>query len=108
MGGSGNVRKTIATYDTAGRRVTSATTGGGVATPKTETLYSGTLGLPTTQRIVCPESEPTCDTQATTASYDTLGRMTKYQDADGGEATATYDSAAGDRLRRQRDADVAL
>jgi RHS repeat-associated protein len=90
-GGAENVRKTVTSYDTAGRQKTSATTGGGVATPKTEILYSSTLGLPTTQRIVCPESEPACDTQATTTTYDTLGRMTKYLDADGGEATSTYD-----------------
>jgi RHS repeat-associated protein len=90
-GGSENLRKTVSSYDAAGRRKTSATTGGGVATPKTETLYSSTLGAPTTQRIVCPESEQGCDTQAATTTYDTLGRVTKYQDADGGEATTTYD-----------------
>lgn len=90
-GGSEEVRKTVLTYDAAGRQKTSAITGGGVATPKSETLYSSTLGVPTTQQIVCPESEPACDTQAATTTYDTLGRMTKYQDADGGEATITYD-----------------
>jgi RHS repeat-associated protein len=90
-GGSENVRKTVITYDAAGRQKTAVTTGGGVATPKTETLYSSTLGAPTTQRIVCPESEPLCDTQAATTTYDTLGRATKYQDADGGEATVAYD-----------------
>lgn len=91
-GGDANVRKTLMTYDAAGRQITLETTGGGVAVPKVETLYSGSLGLPTTQRIICPASEPGCDTQATTASYDSLGRLTSFLDADGVTATTTYDS----------------
>jgi RHS repeat-associated protein len=90
-GGSENVRKTVTTYDAAGRQLTSQITGGGVAVPKVEMLYSGSLGLPTTQRFVCPESEPGCDTQATTANYDSLGRVTSYQDADGVTAETAYD-----------------
>ncbi len=90
-GGSENVRKTITTYDAAGRQITGQTTGGGVAVPKVETLYSSTLGAPTTQRFVCPPNEPGCDTQATTTTYDTLGRATKYQDADGVTAETTFD-----------------
>jgi len=90
-GGSENVRKTVTNYDAAGRRKTSVITGGGVSVPKIETLYSSTLGVPTTQQIVCPGSEPGCDTQATTSTYDTLGRVTKYQDADGVTAETTYD-----------------
>lgn len=84
-------RATVMTYDEAGRQKTSRIINGGVSIPKTETLYSATLGLPTTQRFVCPESEPGCDTQATIAAYDTLGRVTSYQDADGNTATTTYD-----------------
>lgn len=90
-GGSENVRKAVTTYDAAGRQKTSQITGGGVAIPKTETLYSSSLGMPTTQRFVCPESEPGCDTQATSTTYDTLGRATSYQDADGVTAETTYD-----------------
>jgi RHS repeat-associated protein len=90
-GGAENVRKTLTTYDAAGRPKTSEVIGGGVAVPKVETLYSGSIGMPTTQRIVCPESEPTCDTQATTATYDSLGRVTSYLDADGVTAKTTYD-----------------
>lgn len=90
-GGTENVRKTLTSYDAAGRPKTSEVIGGGVAVPKVETLYSGSLGLPTTQRIVCPESEPACDTQATTATYDSLGRVTSYLDADGVTAKTTYD-----------------
>jgi RHS repeat-associated protein len=90
-GGSEHVRKTITTYDAAGRPKTSEIIGGGVPVPKTETLYSSTLGLPTTQQIICPGSEPNCDTQATTATYDSLGRVTSYLDADGVTAKSTYD-----------------
>lgn len=90
-GGTENVRKTVTTYDAAGRQKTSATTGGGVATPKVESLYNTALGLRSAGRIVCPESEPGCDTQETSASYDALGRPTAYKDADGNEAKTTYD-----------------
>lgn len=90
-GGAENVRKVATTYDAAGRQKTSQITGGGVAVPKVESVYHETLGLPTIQRFVCPASEPGCDTQATTTTYDTLGRATAYQDADGVTAKTTYD-----------------
>lgn len=90
-GGTENVRKAITTYDAAGRQKTNQITGGGVAIPKVETLYSTSLGIPTTQRFVCPISEPGCDTQATTTTYDTLGRVTDYEDADGVTAETSYD-----------------
>jgi RHS repeat-associated protein len=89
--GEAGKREVLTTYDSAGRQITSETIGGGVAIPKTETLYSSTTGMPTTQQIVCPGSEPLCDRQATTTTYDALGRPTKYEDADGGLATTTYD-----------------
>lgn len=87
----GSTRKVVTTYDAAGRQITSQITGGGVPIPKTETLYSSTLGLPTTQRFVCPSNEPGCDTQATSTTYDSLGRVTSFQDADGVTAETTYD-----------------
>jgi RHS repeat-associated protein len=90
-GGAENVRKAVTTYDAAGRQKTSQISGGGVAVPKTETLYSSTLGAPTTQRFVCSESEPGCDTQANTTTYDSLGRAIKFQDADGVTAETTFD-----------------
>jgi RHS repeat-associated protein len=90
-GGTENVRKTVTTYDSAGRQKTSQTTGGGVVVPKTETLYSSTLGLPSAQRFICPESEPGCDTQETSTTYDSLGRATTYKDADGNEAKTAFD-----------------
>jgi len=87
----GSTRKTYVTFDAAGREKTKQITGGGTAISKTETLYSSTLGLPTIQRIVCPGSEPGCDTQATTVAYDALGRVSAYEDADGVTAETTYD-----------------
>jgi RHS repeat-associated protein len=55
-GGTSNTRKTILTYDSAGRPITKQQEGGGTAIPKTEVFYSPTLGLQTRQRLVC-ESE---------------------------------------------------
>jgi RHS repeat-associated protein len=90
-GGTENVRKAVSTYDAVGRQKTFEIAGGGVPIPKVETLYSTSTGQPTTQRIVCPASEPACDTQATTVTYDTLGRVKSFSDADGVSATTTYD-----------------
>ncbi len=89
---SAAARKAIITYDSAGRqKTTEITVGSGAEFPKVETLYDPSKGSATTNRFVCPGSEPGCDTQATTTSYDALGRVTTYQDADGNTATATYD-----------------
>jgi RHS repeat-associated protein len=87
----GSSRKTLSTYDAAGRRLTSQITGGGVAVPKVLTEYGTSTGLPIAQRFVCPESEPTCDRQSTFTTYDKLGRPILYKDADNNEATTTYD-----------------
>ncbi len=90
-GGTADVRKTVVAFDAAGRQASKQITGGGVSILKTQTLYNSTNGMPETQRFVCPTTEPACDTQATTATYDTLGRVTSYKDADGNESTTTYD-----------------
>jgi RHS repeat-associated protein len=55
-GGTAAVRKTLLTYDKAGRQVTKKIEGGGQAIPKVETEYSGTLGAPVAERFRC-ESE---------------------------------------------------
>lgn len=90
-GGSESVRRTVLTYDEAGRQTSRSIEGGGIAIPKVETLYSTTNGLPTAERFICPVSEPSCDTQAVITTYDALGRATAYEDADGNKATTTYD-----------------
>jgi RHS repeat-associated protein len=46
-------RKTITTYDEAGRETSHKIEGGGTTVPKIQTTYSPTLGLPTSQRFVC-------------------------------------------------------
>ncbi|MGN6815101.1 MAG: RHS repeat-associated core domain-containing protein [Solirubrobacterales bacterium] len=47
------LRKTLLTYDVAGRPLTKKIEGGGVGIPKVETTYSSTLGLPTSEHFVC-------------------------------------------------------
>jgi RHS repeat-associated protein len=90
-GGTENVRKSISTYDSVGRPLTKRVVGGGTAIPTVETVYSSTIGLPVIERFVCSSSEPGCDKQATTTTYDTLGRVAAYEDADGVTATTSYD-----------------
>lgn len=55
-GGTVNVRKTLLSYDKAGRQEGKKIEGGGVPIPKVETEYSSTLGLPEAERFKC-ESE---------------------------------------------------
>jgi RHS repeat-associated protein len=80
------------TYDAAGRQTSMKIEGGGAAISKVEKVYSSTLGLPTVERFVCDEANCTgFDTQAITSTYDSLGRLTSYEDADGNKATTAYD-----------------
>lgn len=55
-GGSANVRKTLLTYDEAGRQTTKKITGGGQEIPKVEIAYDENTGLPVAERFKC-ESE---------------------------------------------------
>lgn len=90
----GSPRTTITTYDSAGRKLTTKATGGGQAIPKEEFLYEGPSGQLTTERLACNSLEESCtgfDNQALNTTYDTLGRITSYEDADGNKATMTYD-----------------
>jgi hypothetical protein len=74
-------RQIVITYDGAGRQTSKKVTGGGQAVPKVETLYNSTNGLPTTQRFVCETGECSgFDNQATTTTYDALGRPSSYED----------------------------
>jgi RHS repeat-associated protein len=91
-GGEAGIRETITTFDSAGRETSKQIIGGGQAIPKTETLYSEANGMPTQQRFVCASECAGFDNQATTTTYDTLGRATSYEDADGNKATTTYDT----------------
>lgn len=88
-GGSKNTRITTVVYDRAGRRITQKIEGSGMPVPKTETVYSPTLGLPTEQRFVCGTE---CSNPETTkVSYDALGRVEEYADADGNKSKTAYD-----------------
>jgi len=51
--GEAGIRKTILTYDAAGRQLTKKIEGGGVPVPKVETEYSPTLGAAVAQRFKC-------------------------------------------------------
>jgi RHS repeat-associated protein len=91
--GEAGIRKKTMTYDTAGRLTSRKITGAGQSVPKVEMLYDSATGLRTTQRFVCETGE--CagfDTQATTTTFDALGRVTSYEDADGNKAQTKYDS----------------
>ncbi|MDX6626076.1 MAG: hypothetical protein QOE56_1065 [Solirubrobacterales bacterium] len=91
-GESGNVRTALLLYDNAGRHLTAQIKGGGSEVSKVETLYNGSTGLPTTQQFKCEEKSCTgFDTQVTTTTYDALGRVKEYEDADGNKAITTYD-----------------
>jgi RHS repeat-associated protein len=91
--GEAGIRKTIITYDSAGRQTSKKVTGAGRGVPKVETLYSSTNGLPTVERFVCETEECSgFDVQATITTYDALGRVKTYEDADGNKAETTYDA----------------
>lgn len=90
--GEGNARKTIATYDAAGRLLTTKIEGGGTSIPMTETVYSPTTGMQTEQKFACEGSCTGSDDEATRTEYDALGRPIAYEDADGAKTKATYDA----------------
>lgn len=90
-GGEANTRKTLTTYDAAGRMLTQKIEGGGAVIPKLETTYGTTMGLPTGSRLVCETSCAGFDNQATTTTFDALGRAKEYEDADGNVVKTTYD-----------------
>ena len=86
-GNSQQQRVTHIGYDSAGRPISKSQTGGGTSLPETQTVYNSTNGKPEAQRFVCSS----CDTQETKTSYDALGRVEEYKDADGNTAKTTYD-----------------
>lgn len=83
-----STRRTITTYDQIGRPVSKKVEGGGAVIPKSETIYSPTTGLATKQQFVC---SPECAAKATTGTYNSIGQLTEYEDADGNKTKFTYD-----------------
>jgi RHS repeat-associated protein len=93
-GGASNVRQTVATYDAAGRQKTRKIEGGGTSITKTgtiETTYSPTLGAAAKMQFVCTVECTGFDSQASTNTYNALGQVTEYVDADGNKTKLTYD-----------------
>ena len=82
--GSDNRTTTIG-YDAGGRQIsqqTSGTSGAGASLPTATAAYNTSTGLPYTT---------TDGTLTITRTYDALGRLSTYQDADGNTSTYTYD-----------------
>jgi RHS repeat-associated protein len=88
---AGKTRKTIKTYDTAGRETASRQVGGGTELPPTVTVYNKYTGLPEEQKFTCEGKCEGFDSQAVTVAYDKLGRPIQYTDADGNTSTTKYD-----------------
>jgi RHS repeat-associated protein len=87
-------RTTTVSYDSVGRPVKTKTTGSeGTSLPSMETIYNSSTGAIEKQKLVCeaPESCTGFDTQQLTTTYDELGRLTEYEDADGGKSEVAYD-----------------
>jgi RHS repeat-associated protein len=88
---AGKTRKTIRTYDTAGRETASKQVGGGTELPPTATVYNAETGMPVEQKFTCEIKCEGFDSQAITIAYDELGRPVQYTDADGNTSKTTYD-----------------
>jgi RHS repeat-associated protein len=86
-----NMRKTILTYDSAGRVTTSKRVGGGTELPPTQTVYNAETGLPVEQKFTCTSKCEGFDSQAVITAYDKLGRPIQYTDADGSTSKTKYD-----------------
>jgi RHS repeat-associated protein len=87
----GKTRKTIKTYDSAGRETMGKQVGGGTVLPPTTTVYNKNTGLPEEQKFVCEVKCEGFDSQVVTIAYDELGRPVKYTDADGSTSETKYD-----------------
>jgi RHS repeat-associated protein len=89
-GKEATTRKTITTYDNAGRVLSAKQVGGGKELPPAATVYSSTTGLPVEQKFTCETSCEGFKSRASVGEYDALGRPVKYTDADGNTSTTTY------------------
>jgi RHS repeat-associated protein len=88
---AGKTRKSIATYDTAGRVLTAKQIGGGKELPPTATVYNEKTGLLVEKKFTCEVKCEGFKSQAVVVEYDKLGRPVKYTDADANSSTTTYD-----------------
>ncbi|MDW4903478.1 RHS repeat-associated core domain-containing protein, partial [Streptomyces californicus] len=77
-------RTTATTYDAAGRKIYETVTGGlGQAVPESTTEYDAATGQVT--KVISPTGG------TITKTYDQLGRLISYTDADGGVTKTEYD-----------------
>jgi RHS repeat-associated protein len=83
-GGITNLRKTLRTYDSAGRLRTTKIEGGGAAIPTAEVVYEESTGLPWKQQFVG-------GAKATSVVRNAIGQAVEYEDADGNRSKTTYD-----------------
>jgi RHS repeat-associated protein len=83
-------RTTTTTYDPAGRQASVAVDTQGFAAdpvPTVSTAYHHATGRPTTTTATTPAGTTT----AVAREYDSIGRLTRYTDSDGGVTTTNYD-----------------
>jgi RHS repeat-associated protein len=72
-GGESNVRKTITTYDAAGRPLMTKTEGGGTELPPTKTTYNKDTGLPEEQEFTCEGEKCSVQAPQFSGSFGSLG-----------------------------------
>lgn len=87
----GKTRKTIKTYDAAGRETSSKQVGGGTELPPTAIVYNKDTGLAEEQKFTCEGKCEGFDSQSVVVAYDELGRPAQYTDADANTSKTTYD-----------------
>jgi RHS repeat-associated protein len=90
-GKEATTRKTIKTYDSAGRTTSTKQVGGGTELAPSATVYSSTTGMPVEQKLTCEVKCEGFDSQSVVTAYDKLGRAVKYTDADANTSETTYD-----------------
>jgi RHS repeat-associated protein len=84
---AGTLRTTTTTYDGAGRVLETSVTGLGTAVPTKRNVYDPMSG----QTLRTQSVSGGTVTAEVVRTYDTLGRLTSYKDADGNLSTTTYD-----------------
>jgi RHS repeat-associated protein len=88
-------RETVSEYDEAGRPKWTKVLGGGMELARTEastkTVYDPNTGAAIKQEFVCEKECTGFDSQATTVTYNAIGQVTGYEDADGGKTEMKYD-----------------
>ncbi|MFK4082827.1 DNRLRE domain-containing protein [Kribbella sp. NPDC020789] len=85
---AGTLRTSTTKYDAAGRVLELSVTGLGAAVPTQRNVYDPANGNLVKSQSLATDGTVTAEIVRV---FDTLGRMTSYQDADGNVSTTTYD-----------------